>query len=153
MSAVELKDILRPENIEVGLAADGKRDALAHMCDLLERNGLVASGEAFLADVLEREKLGPTCIGGGIAIPHGKSPQARRPTVAIAKLSAPVSWESHIGEEDVAVVMLFCVSDDAEGGREHLRLLAEMARRLAHDEVVSALRSARSPEDVVSALA
>ena len=94
---MELKDILRADNIRCDVVAGDKLDVLRQMCDLLAGNGLVGDAEVFLKDVIEREKLGPTCIGNGVAIPHGKSAQAKEPTVAIFKLAHGVTWEGVMG--------------------------------------------------------
>ncbi|MCI6844247.1 MAG: PTS sugar transporter subunit IIA [Coriobacteriaceae bacterium] len=147
-----LKEILREENISVGARARDKRDVLRQMCVVLEENGLVRSAEAFYADVLLREKLGPTCIGDGVAIPHGKSAAVKRPAVVVFQLDAPVLWESIEGKEEVTVVILFCVSDDDMAAREHLHLLAEVARKLAYKETLDALRCAETPGDVIGVL-
>lgn len=148
----QLKDVLRGENVRIGIHAIDKNDALRKMCSVLEQNHLVHSGEAFYKDVLLREELGPTCIGDGIAIPHGKSAAAKQPTVVVFQLDAPIKWESHLGIEEVTVVILFCVSDDDEAAKEHLRLLAEVARKLAHPEALVALKSAEATRDVIGAL-
>lgn len=148
---MELKDILQDRNIRIGVDASDKLDALKQMCDVLEENGLVTSADAFYADVLEREKLGPTCIGSGVAIPHGKSAQAKQPTVVVFKLTEGVPWESHMGDDEKAdVVILFCVSDDNEGAQEHLKLIAEVARKLAHEENLEALHKAQCAADIVA---
>lgn len=149
---MELKDILRADNIRCEVAAGDKLDVLRKMCDLLAGNGLVGDAEVFLKDVIEREKLGPTCIGNGVAIPHGKSAQAKEPTVAIFKLAHGVTWEGVMGDEEASVVILFCVSDDLKAAQEHLRLLAEVARKLAHEEALDALRNAATPQQVIDAL-
>ncbi|MBY4797673.1 PTS sugar transporter subunit IIA [Collinsella sp. AGMB00827] len=149
---MELKDILRPENIRLNVSAANKADALRQMCEVLAGNGLIPDAEAFLNDVIEREKLGPTAIGQGIAIPHGKSPQVVEATMAVFKLLHPVIWESHEGDADVDIVIMFCVPASVEGAEEHLRLLAQTARRLAHDEAVKELSCAENPQEIISAL-
>ena len=150
--ALELKDVLSERNVRIDVHARDKQDALKQMCAVLEENGLVKSADAFYEDVLLREKLGPTCIGSGIAIPHGKSAAAHMPSVVVFQLDAPIEWESHMGMEDVTVVILFCVLDDNEAAREHLRLLSEVARKLAHDEARDGLKNAKTPSEGVAAL-
>ena len=149
---MELKDILKAENIRTHVQAKDKNDAIRKMCDVLAENGLVNSSDAFYADVLEREKIGPTCIGNGVAIPHGKSAQAVQPTVVVFKLDEGVMWESVVDEEPADIVILFCVSNDIEAAQDHLRLLAEVARKLAHQDALDALHAADTPDDVLAAL-
>ena len=57
-----------------------------------------------------------------------------------------------MGDEEASVVILFCVSDDLKAAQEHLRLLAEVARKLAHEEALDALRNAATPQQVIDAL-
>lgn len=145
---MELKDVLTPALIRIGIDVADKDGAIRYLAGLLVDAGYVDDLEAFVADVYIRETEGITGIGGGIAIPHGKSASVTVPAVAIATLAHPIAWETLDGG-DVDTVFLFCAGDSNEGAREHLVLLSKVATKLADDELVVEVRHAQTADDIV----
>lgn len=145
---MELKDVLTPSLVHTGVDVPDKDGAIRYLAKLLVDAGYVDDLEAFVADVYIRETEGITGIGGGVAIPHGKSASVTVPAVAIATLAHPIAWET-LDDGDVDTVFLFCAGDSNEGAREHLVLLSKVATKLADDELVLAVRHAQSPEEIV----
>ena len=103
--------------------------------------------DAFLQDVLEREKISTTGIGNGIAIPHGKSASVIETTVAIGRLTEETEWES-VDDKPVKLVVLLAVNDEDRTGN-HVRLLSQMARKLASEESCKRLLNAESTEEII----
>ncbi|HBI93256.1 MAG TPA: PTS fructose transporter subunit IIA [Terrisporobacter glycolicus] len=145
---MELLEILDEHVIKDCLQATNKIDAITKMCTLLHDNGYISNIESFKSDVLKREKLGETGIGNMIAIPHGKSSSVEKSAISICKLDREIDWETLDGK-GVKVIILFGVQDDVEAAKDHLKLLAEVARKLAKEEVVESLVNAKSSKDII----
>ena len=148
---MELTDALDLRVIRIGVEACDKDDILHQLAGLLLDAAYIDDVEAFIRDVYLREAEGVTGIGGGIAIPHGKSSTVDIPGIAIATLKHPIEWETLDGE-NVDTVFLFCVGDDLEAAHTHLVLLSKVAAKLADDELVQRVRKAGTPEEVVRLL-
>lgn len=147
---MQLTDILHKDCIAVGLAAANKEDALYHLAQLLKIHGAVGDLPAFLADVTTRELQGPTGIGDGIAIPHGKSDAVIRNCIAIGKLHTPIAWES-IDGEPVRVIILFAVQKSS-GADAHVRMMARVAGALADEDICTRMREAANRDQLFDAL-
>lgn len=145
---MELLEILDEHVIKDCLQATNKIDAITKMCTLLHDNGYISNIESFKSDVLKREKLGETGIGNMIAIPHGKSSSVEKSAISICKLDREIDWETLDGK-GVKVIILFGVQDDVEAAKDHLKLLAQVARKLAKEEVVESLVNAKSSKDII----
>lgn len=108
--------------------------------------------EGFKKDIYLRESEGTTGIGNYIAIPHGKSDSVTQVGIAIAKLDHEIEWETLDGK-GVKLVFLFAVSNNHEYARNHMLLLADIARKLGNDEAVEKMLSAETIEDLKSVFA
>lgn len=145
---MELLEILDEHVIKDCLVATDKIDAITKMCTLLHDNGYISDVESFKTDVLKREEIGETGIGNMIAIPHGKSSSVKKSAISICKLDREIEWETLDGK-GVKVIILFGVQDDIEAAKDHLRLLAQVARKLANEEVVESLLNANSSKEII----
>lgn len=148
---MELREALDKNIIRIGLDVKDKKDALQQLSNLLFRNRYIDDVEGFVKDIYVREAEGITGIGNGIAIPHGKSTNAKRPGIAIATLKHPIAWET-LDNGLVDTIFLFCVSSDANFERNHMLLLSKVAARLADDELLEKIRMVTSEEDMVAYL-
>lgn len=144
---MDIKSVLDERIICTELDAKDKEDALKKMIKMLLDAGYIDDAEAFYEDVLLRESQGITGIGNYIAIPHGKSSSVSKVGISIAKLNNEIKWETNDGK-GVKVIFLFAVGDDSENSLEHLKLLAQVAGRIASDEAVEQLLNAQSVEDI-----
>lgn len=144
---MNVAEVLKKEQIVLDLAAADKTEALTKLTDLLWNNGKLTDRDAFLTDVLNREKISTTGIGNGIAIPHGKSASVRETTVAIGRLARKVEWES-VDDEPVGLVVLLAVNDADKTG-VHVKLLSGMARKLASAETCKRLLDAKTAEKLI----
>jgi len=100
-----------------------------------------------LAIVMEREKLGSTGIGHGIAIPHGRLPDLDAPVTALARHAEGVDFDAIDGQPVHIVVLLLAPENE---DRSHLEILASLARTLQQKAVRQAIMQADSPETVSS---
>lgn len=134
----------------VGLAARDKDEAFHAVAARLAETGAITSIEQFVEDLYAREAEGPTGIGGGIAIPHGKSTAVAHTCITPVKLAEPLPWE---GADDAPVRVLLVFAVRAEDSTDlHLRLLAQVARKLAHEDVCARLVAAQSVDEMIEAL-
>ena len=148
---MQLKDVLDARIIRIGLDIKDKDDALNRMSQLLYENDYINDVGGFVKDIYLREAQGATGIGNGIAIPHGKSLNAKHPGIAIATLRNPIEWET-LDEEDIDTIFLFCVNADQNCIRNHMLLLSKVAAKLADDELVKKIRGVTSSDEMISYL-
>ena len=140
--------LLTEQLIGLDVDVDDKLDAITTIADLLLGEGKLHDRDGYIADVLAREKLIETGIGGQIAIPHAQSSAVRTPAVVYLRLATPVEW----GESGVARhVFGIAVPDSNEDGT-HLKILASLARRLLDDGVRQILDQSDSKRAVLDAL-
>jgi PTS system nitrogen regulatory IIA component len=134
-----LLDFLTPEAVAPALRVSGKKQALhelsAHAAPL---TGL--DERAIFEALLQRERLGSTGIGEGIAIPHGKLPSLNRLFGLIARLEKPIDFEA-LDDQPVDILFLLLAPEGA--GADHLKALARVARVLREPGVVERIRATR----------
>ena len=147
-----LNDILNADIIDLEIPGSTKDEVLRYMAQVLLRNGYINDPEVFVKDIYEREAEGPTGMGSGISIPHGKSFSVQRNGIMIGKTLNPIRWESSMsddGFQETHLIFLFCVSADAEFARNHMMLLSELAGKLGNDARVTKLSQASSKEEIL----
>lgn len=145
---MNISEVLKKEHILLDFMAETKEDVLKGLTDLLAESGAVSDKYAFLTDVIARENASATGIGNGIAIPHGKSSSVSETTVAIARLEHGIEWES-VDDEPIKFVVLLAVKESDKTG-VHVKLLSEMARKLASAENCRRLLNAKDKDEIVS---
>jgi nitrogen PTS system EIIA component len=133
---MEIADLLAPRGVIAQLRAGNKKQALQ---EIAKRGApLIGVGERRIYEVLaERERLGTTGIGKGIAVPHGKLPELTRLFGLFARLERPIAFEAI---DDQPVDLVFVLLAPAEAGAEHLRALARVARLLRDRTTCEKLR-------------
>ena len=150
-----LNEILNPDIIDLEVQGETKDEVLRYMAGVLLKNGYINDVETFVKDIYEREAEGPTGMGSGISIPHGKSNSVLRNGIMIGKTVNPVRWESSIsndGFQDSHLIFLFCVSADEEFAKNHMMLLSELAGKLGNDVRVTKLSQAGDREEIMNLL-
>lgn len=136
------------ETATVRLDADlggSKEEVIRSLAATLVDAGRAHDLEQMVTDLLAREAKAATGMKGGIAIPHCKSEAVDEPSLGFARLDPAVDFGAKDGPAD----LVFLIGAPAGGGKEHLKLLATLARNLVRSEFVEALRSAANPEEAV----
>ncbi|EGZ0831510.1 PTS 2-O-a-mannosyl-D-glycerate transporter subunit IIABC [Escherichia coli] len=128
-----------------------REEAIHALTQRLAALGKISSTEQFLEEVYRRESLGPTALGGGLAVPHGKTAAVKEAAFAVATLSEPLQWEGVDGPEAVDLVVLLAIPPN-EAGTTHMQLLTALTTRLADDEIRARIQSATTPDELLSAL-
>lgn len=145
---MNVSEVLKKEHIVTELNAKTKEEALSALTDVLCKTGNIADREAFLKDVLDREAISTTGIGNGIAIPHGKSENVAETTVAVGRLTSPVEWKS-VDDNPVELIVLLAVNEKDKTGL-HVKILSEMARKLASEQNCKKLLNAKNADEIIS---
>lgn len=137
---VHFNDIVSPEALATGLPANGKK-ALFHKVATLAAGAYDLDADAVAEALMERERLGSTGFGGGIAIPHAKIAGLERMCGVVVLLDPPVPFDAI---DDAPVDVVFALLSPLDSGAEHLKTLARVSRYLRDDNNVVRLRGARS---------
>lgn len=143
---MNVSEVLRKDRIELHLKSDTKEGALKELTELLYKSGALTDKEGFLKDVLDRESVSTTGIGNKIAIPHGKSANVLETTAAIGRADKPLEWES-LDDKPVSFIVLLAVNETDKTG-VHVKLLSQMARKLASEETCKRLLEAKTVEEI-----
>ncbi|MFA7439618.1 MAG: PTS sugar transporter subunit IIA [Sphingomonadaceae bacterium] len=146
---MELVDLFAPDAIVVGIAPTTRKAAFQALAQIMTP-GLSIAPERIVQALNEREKLGSTGFGGGIAIPHGRVPELTHMAGGLAILAEPIGWDALDGRP---VDILFALLAPEDAGAEHLKTLARVSRTLRDARVVAQLRGARDAAAVRAILA
>ena len=146
---LNLSSLLSPATVTLDLAASAKKDVLAEMVDLLVKAGRVKDRDEYLKSVVERESLGSTGIGMGIAIPHGKSDVITEVTIAFGRSAAGIDFEAL---DDKPVHLVFLLAAPRNVGGVYLKALAQLSRLLRRQDFRQNLMNAASEADVLAIL-
>jgi PTS system nitrogen regulatory IIA component len=143
-----LSDLLAPQAVVPALKVNSKKQALQELA------GRAASAcgrneREVLEVLMQRERLGSTGIGSGIAIPHGKLAKLERLCGAFARLDRPVDFEALDGQP---VDLMFLLLAPEGAGADHLKALARIARLLRDPETTRKLRESRDAESLYAVL-
>jgi PTS system nitrogen regulatory IIA component len=144
-----LSDLVAPNAIIPALKVNGKKQVLQELA--ARAATLTGQNERAIFEILlQRERLGSTGVGNGIAIPHGKLPKLPKLFGLFARLDRPVDFEA-LDNEPVDLVFLLLAPEGA--GADHLKALARVARLLRDPDTVHKLRQSRDAEAIYAVLA
>jgi nitrogen PTS system EIIA component len=144
-----LTDLVAPNAIVPALKVNGKKQAIQELAAKAAK--LSGQNERLIFDTLmQREKLGSTGVGNGIAIPHGKLPKLEKLFGLFARLDRPIDFEALDGQP---VDLIFLLLAPEAAGADHLKALARVARLLRDADVVRKLRDSRDAEALYAVLA
>lgn len=144
---MKITDFLREDAVIIGMQSTRKRDSLKELLKALETAGRIRDHEKILTALMERENLGSTGIGQGIAVPHTKSDQVEELIGALGISSAGVEFDSLDGE---SVSIIFLVLAPAKATGMHLKALAKIARLLKDRVFRNSLKNAQTAAQAVA---
>jgi PTS system nitrogen regulatory IIA component len=135
---MDIKDFLSSADTLVDVQAPDKSRLLT---DLAARaaSSLQLEANTIVGEILKREALGSTGVGGGVAIPHARIPDLKKPFGILARLRRPIEFDAVDGQP-IDVVFLLLLPMTAEG--EQLNTLAAVARRLRDKAAIRDIRRA-----------
>jgi len=140
---MRIADILKPDAVLYNVKAQSKKQLLTELATLAaKKTGLDAT--VVLDALIERERLGTTGIGFGVALPHTRMDKLKKIFCGFAT-SEPVDFDS-VDNKPVDLAFVLLVPESA--GADHLKALARLSRLLKNEEVVDALRKASSAKEL-----
>lgn len=143
-----LGELLLPNAVVARARWQGRKQVLSEMSGLMARALGLDPREVYEA-VQERERLGSTGVGEGVAIPHARIESLTRPVGGFARLLEPADFEA-IDERPADLIFMLLAPTDA--GADHLRALARAARVFRQERIRFALRQAQTDEAVIAIL-
>jgi|SRR5438552_3508344 PTS system nitrogen regulatory IIA component len=145
---MHLSEFLDFDAIRPSLSGGNKR-ALLQQLSQLAAGRLDADAGEILSSISERERLGSTGFGQGVAIPHGKIEGLNRIYCLFVRLSDPVDYKSIDGQK---VDLVFLLLSPPDAGAEHLKALAAISRVTRHAPTLEKMRGARSRDALAAVL-
>ena len=144
---MKLSDFVVPAAIVIDLQATGKEDAIREIVGSLSQAGVLTSwdSESIIRAILNREELGSTGIGQGVAVPHTRHPKVEKLVGTVAISRKGVDFAALDGEP---VFILFLLVSPPNQPGDHLRALENISRHLKDERFVSFLRQAQTVKDV-----
>ena len=145
---MEILEIISPESVVANLKVTSKKQALQELSKKIAE--LIGQDERKIFDILlEREKLGTTGVGNGIAIPHGKLDDLDKLQGLFARLERPVDFDA-IDERPGDLIFLLVAPESA--GADHLKALARVSRLLRDKTMCDKLRGSDNAEALYALL-
>jgi len=145
---MEIADLLTPDAVMAHMKAASKKQVLQELAQRAAQVTKLPERRIF-ETLMEREKLGSTGMGQGIAIPHGRVPGVEKMTGLFAQLDQPVDFDA-MDDQPVDLVFLLLAPEDA--GADHLKALARVSRLLRNQAVCEKLRAAPQPATLYALL-
>ena len=145
---MQLSDFLDFDAIKTALSGGNKRSLLQQLANLAGQR-IAADPVPVLASISEREQLGSTGFGQGVAIPHGKIEGLTRIYCLFARLAEPIDYKAIDGKP---VDLVFLLLSPPDAGAEHLKALAAISRVTRHLPTLEKMRGARSRDALAAVL-
>ncbi|MEQ8403616.1 MAG: PTS IIA-like nitrogen regulatory protein PtsN [Oceanicaulis sp.] len=144
-----LTDLIPQGGVAADISATSRKQALHALSELAQRT-LTVPARPVLDAVTERERLGSTGVGDGVAIPHARTDLVDRVCGVFVRLKHPVDFDSVDGRP---ADLLFLLLAPEEAGAEHLKALAQVSRLFRREEIRRALRAAPDADAISAILA
>jgi PTS system nitrogen regulatory IIA component len=146
--AMQLAEFLDFDAIKTAFPGGSKKALLVQLANLAGQR-LRLDSAAILASLSEREQLGSTGFGHGVAIPHGKVEGLKRIYCMFARLAEPLDYKAIDGRP---VDLVFLLLSPPDAGAEHLKALAAISRVTRHGATLEKMRGARSRDALAAVL-
>lgn len=146
---MNLDQLIKPDSVLCNVAARSKKHCLEILSELLTRSNPDIASEEVFARLIERERLGCTCLDRGVAFPHCRINGLKRPVAALMKLVEPVDFDS-IDGQSVDIVFGLMVPEEIDD--ENIADI-EMVTRLLRDSTLCArLRASMTSNELCDAI-
>jgi PTS system nitrogen regulatory IIA component len=145
---MEIAELLTPASVIARLKSTSKKQALQDLSQKAAKISGLSERQVF-GVLLEREKLGSTGVGQGVAIPHGRIAGLNRLHGIFARLDQPIDFEA---VDDQPVDLIFLLLAPESSGADHLKALARVSRLLRDKSMCERLRGADDPEALFALL-
>ncbi|MFQ5993954.1 MAG: PTS IIA-like nitrogen regulatory protein PtsN [Acidiferrobacterales bacterium] len=142
---MQIRDIITPERITSCMSVSSKKRVFEKISTLLRDDEVDLDQDTVFHSLVERERLGSTCIGNGVALPHGRVKGLKKPVGAFATLAQDIDYDALDGEP---IKMVFALLVPEDTNEEHLRALAALATILRDQDLCDRLLGAKSSQEI-----
>lgn len=146
---IELADLLTVERIETGCQMSSKKRLMEKITSLLLQGGAQLDRKTVLQTLIERERLGSTGIGNGVALPHGRISGLEDVIGAVVVLAQPLDYDAI---DNAPINLAFGLLVPAQANEQHLKILAHLARQFSDGAFRSEIISANNNQEVFDLL-
>ena len=143
---IKISDYLKEENINLNLAAATKDESIKELAEVFKNNSQVKDFDKFLDDVFERENLGTTGIGLGLALPHARTEAVDSFIIAVGRSDKGIDFNALDGEP---VKLVFLMATPKEEVQSYLKILAHLTRVLKKESFRTKLLEAKTPAEII----
>jgi fructose-specific phosphotransferase system IIA component len=137
---IKLPDLLKEKYIELDLKEKEKTKLIAELVDIVAKSNQIKDKKGLFRAIFEREKLGSTAIGNGIAIPHAKIKGVKKPLLILGRSPEGVDFDSLDGEKTYLFFMLILPQEEVG---LHLKILAKISHLVKDKFVVERLKKVK----------
>lgn len=149
LHVVKITDFLDEDLIKLDFSFKNKDEALKELSKLISRSENVINEKELYGALVEREKIGSTGIGKGVAIPHAKTEAASKLTIAFGRCKDPIVFDSLDGE---GVNIFFIFASPAKDSQIYLKVLARISRLIRESKFREKLLYCKTAEEVIQAI-
>lgn len=150
INLVKITDYITEDLIDLNLVANNKSEALDFLSGLISRSSNIGENrEAVHKALVDREKLGSTGIGKGVAIPHAKSDTVKGLTIAFGKSTQKIDFKS-LDNEGVNIFFVFASPN--KDSQIYLKVLARISRLIREEDFRKELLMCKSPKEVIECI-
>lgn len=143
---MDLSDILSADRIAVDITASSKKSLLEKAAELLALAPAAADARDIFESLCQRERLGSTALGHGVAIPHGRVPSQQDLAGAFIRLQKAIDFD---GPDQEKVDLFLALAVPSACTEVHLQILAEIAKRFSDPERRESMRNASSAQELL----
>ena len=145
---MEILEYLSKNRIKVDLKGKNKEEVIKEMAQVFVKDGILNADDLdeFISSIYEREKLSPTGMQDGVAIPHTKTHLIKKMSLALGISKTGIDFDS-MDDEPSKLIFMIAAPEDAKG--EHLDLLAEISKLSFEEELVEKIESVETVEEVL----
>lgn len=143
---IDLTTLLKEKFINLKLDSNDKKEVISELAELVAQSKQLTSKKTFFNAILEREDLGSTGIGNGVAIPHAKTKVAKDFILGFARNDEGIDFGALDGEKTYLFFILASPKEEVGG---HLKILAEISRLVKDKFIVELLRRAKDKKEIL----
>ncbi len=141
--------LINADNISCHDSATSKKRVIENLSQLLAANTEAATADTIFQALFERERLGSTGLGKGVAIPHARIPGITHTIAAMMTLDTPVNYES---ADNKPVDIAFGLLVPEDGNEQHLQQLARLVSLFREEETCTKIRQSTDAEQIFEIL-
>lgn len=143
---MRITDLLKKDGIALNIEATDKKDSISKLITLHKKCGNITDVAAFTAGIYNREEMGTTAVGMGVAVPHAKSEAVKSPALTAITLKNGVDYGAADGQPCNLIFMIAATMD----GNVHLEVLARLMQMLMDETFIAKLKAAKTTDEFLS---